>query len=44
MISLQSRSRPTIAEGASIAKPVRAREVLAALRRSGGATVAMFGS
>jgi threonine synthase len=31
--------RPTIAEGASIAKPVRAREVLAALRRSGGATV-----
>jgi threonine synthase len=33
--------RPTIAEGASIAKPVRAREVLAALRRSGGATVAV---
>jgi threonine synthase len=33
--------RPTIAEGASIAKPVRAREVLAALRRSGGATVAI---
>jgi threonine synthase len=32
--------RPTIADGASIAKPVRAREVLAALRRSGGATVA----
>ena len=31
--------RPTIADGASIAKPVRAREVLAALRRSGGATV-----
>jgi threonine synthase len=31
--------RPTIAEGASIAKPVRAREVLAALRRSSGATV-----
>jgi threonine synthase len=31
--------RPTIAGGASIAKPVRAREVLAALRRSGGATV-----
>jgi threonine synthase len=30
--------RPTIAEGASIARPVRAREVLAALRRSGGAT------
>jgi threonine synthase len=33
--------RPTIAEGASIASPVRAREVLAALRRSGGATVAL---
>jgi threonine synthase len=33
--------RPTIAEGAAIAKPVRAREVLAALRRSGGATVAV---
>ena len=33
--------RSTIAEGASIAKPVRAREVLAALRRSGGATVAV---
>jgi threonine synthase len=33
--------RPTIAEGASIAKPVRAREVLAAIRRSGGATVAV---
>jgi threonine synthase len=33
--------RPTIADGASIAKPVRAREVLAALRRSGGATVAV---
>jgi threonine synthase len=33
--------RPTIAEGASIAKPVRARDVLAALRRSGGATVAV---
>jgi threonine synthase len=32
--------RPTIAEGASIASPVRARQVLAALRRSGGATVA----
>jgi threonine synthase len=31
--------RPTIADGASIAKPVRAREVLAAVRRSGGATV-----
>ena len=33
--------RPTIAEGASIAKPVRAREVLAAVRRSSGATVAV---
>ena len=33
--------RPTIAEGASIAKPVRAREVLAGVRRSGGATVAV---
>jgi threonine synthase len=33
--------RPTIAEGASIAQPVRAREVLAALRRSRGATVAL---
>ena len=34
-------ARPTIADGASIASPVRAREVLAALRRSGGATVAV---
>jgi threonine synthase len=33
--------RPTIAEGASIAKPVRTREVLAAVRRSSGATVAV---
>ncbi len=33
--------RPTMAEGASIAKPVRARAVLAAVRRSGGATVAV---
>ena len=33
--------RPTIAEGASIARPVRAREVLAAIRRSGGETVAL---
>jgi threonine synthase len=32
---------PTIAEGASIVKPVRASEVLAAVRRSGGATVAV---
>jgi threonine synthase len=31
--------RPTIADGASIAKPARAREVLAAVRRSRGATV-----
>jgi len=34
-------TRPTIAEGTSIAKPVRTREVLAALRRSRGATVAV---
>ena len=33
--------RPTIAEGASIAQPVRTREVLAAVRRSGGATIAV---
>jgi len=32
---------PTIAEGAAIAKPVRPREVLAALRRSGGGAVAV---
>src|SRR5262245_50065959 len=32
-------AKPTIAEGTSIAKPVRTREVLAAVRRSGGATV-----
>ena len=32
-------TRPTIAEGTSIAKPVRTRDVLAAIRRSGGATV-----
>ena len=38
---LSAEVRPTIAEGASIAKPVRAREVLAALRRSGGATIAV---
>jgi threonine synthase len=37
----QVEVRPTIAEGASIAKPVRAREVLSAVRRSGGATVAV---
>ncbi len=34
-------TRPTIAEGTAIARPVRAREVLAAVRRSGGATVAV---
>ena len=34
-------TRPTIAEGTSIAKPIRTREVLAAIRRSGGATVAV---
>src|SRR6185437_741930 len=33
--------RPTIAEGTAIAKPVRPREVLRAIRRSGGATVAV---
>lgn len=32
---------PTLAEGASIARPVRGREVLAALRRSEGGTVAV---
>ena len=32
---------PTIAEGTAIARPVRAREVLAAIRRSGGAAVAV---
>ena len=32
-------SLPTIAEGTAIAKPVRTREVLAAIRRSGGAAV-----
>lgn len=34
-------AKPTIAEGTSIVKPVRTREVLAALRRSGGRTVAV---
>ena len=34
-------TRPTIAEGTAIAQPVRAREVLDAIRRSGGATVAV---
>jgi len=34
-------ARPTIAEGTSIARPIRPREVLAAVRRSGGATVAV---
>jgi threonine synthase len=32
---------PTVAEGTAIAQPVRLREVIAALRRSGGATVAV---
>jgi threonine synthase len=32
-------TRPTIAEGTAIARPVRTREVLAAIRRSGGTTV-----
>jgi len=32
-------TRPTIAEGTAIARPIRTREVLAALRRSGGRTV-----
>ncbi len=34
-------ARPTIAEGTAIARPVRPREVLASLRRSGGRTVAV---
>jgi threonine synthase len=34
-------TRPTIAEGTAIAKPVRMREVLAAIRRSGGGAVAV---
>ena len=34
-------AKPTIAEGTSIVKPVRTREVLAAVRRSGGRTVAV---
>jgi threonine synthase len=34
-------TKPTIAEGTSIAKPIRTRAVLAAIRRSGGATVAV---
>jgi threonine synthase len=33
--------QPTIAEGTAIAKPVRMGEVLAALRRSGGGTIAL---
>jgi len=33
--------RPTIAEGTAIARPVRTREVLEAIRRSGGATVSV---
>ncbi len=35
------KTLPTIAEGTAIAKPVRAREVLAAIRRSGGAAVSV---
>ncbi len=34
-------ARPTIAEGTSISRPVRTREVLASVRRSGGRTVAV---
>lgn len=34
-------TKPTIAEGTSIAKPIRTAEVLAAIRRSAGATVAV---
>jgi threonine synthase len=34
-------AKPTIAEGAAIAKPVRGREALAAIRRSGGAALAV---
>ena len=37
-------AKPTIAEGTSIAKPVRTREVLAAVRRSGGTTVTVLES
>jgi threonine synthase len=33
--------KPTIAEGTAIARPVRGREALAAIRRSGGAAVAV---
>ena len=33
--------RPTIAEGTAIARPLRGREVLTALRRCGGSTVAV---
>jgi threonine synthase len=35
------KTLPTIAEGTAIAKPVRTREVLAAIRRSGGAAVSV---
>jgi threonine synthase len=34
-------SRPTLAEGASIAEPIRGREVLAALRQTGGDAIAI---
>jgi threonine synthase len=36
-----TEARPTIAEGTAIARPVRTREVLGAIRRSGGTTVAV---
>jgi threonine synthase len=35
------KTLPTIAEGTAIARPVRTREVLAAIRRSGGAAVSV---
>ena len=34
-------AKPTVAEGTSIARPIRTREVLAAVRRSAGRTVAV---
>jgi threonine synthase len=37
---LPIEARPTIAEGTAIKRPVRLKQVLAALRRSGGATIA----
>ena len=38
---IPTETHPTVAEGTSIARPVRTREVLAAIRRSGGATIAV---